>query len=61
MGSPFLNSVRRAILTLHYSIRTEQARLSWIRQYILFHSKPEGNRWYICAARRGTETPARRN
>jgi len=39
MESPFLNSVRRTIRTLHYSIRTEQAYLSWIRQYILFHNK----------------------
>ena len=37
--SPFLNSVRRTIRTLHYSIRTEQAYLSWIRQYLLFHNK----------------------
>jgi integron integrase len=39
MESPFLNSVRRTIRTLHYSIRTEQSYLSWIRQYILFHNK----------------------
>ena len=39
MESPFLNSVRRTIRTLHYSIRTEQAYLSWIRQYILFNHK----------------------
>ena len=39
MESPFLNSVRRSIRTLHYSIRTEQAYLSWIRQFILFHNK----------------------
>jgi len=37
--SPFLNSVSRVIRTLHYSIRTEQSYLSWIRQYILFHKK----------------------
>lgn len=39
MTSPFLDSVRRVIRTLHYSIRTEQAYLYWIRQYILFHRK----------------------
>jgi integron integrase len=39
MSSAFLDSVRRAIRTLHYSIRTEQAYLSWIKQYILFHGK----------------------
>ena len=39
MPSPFLESVRRVIRTLHYSIRTEQSYLSWIRQFILFHNK----------------------
>jgi hypothetical protein len=35
----YLESVCRAIRTLHYSIRTEQAYLSWIKQYILSHGK----------------------
>ena len=39
MASPFLESVRRVIRTLHYSIRTEQSYLYWIRKYILFHGK----------------------
>lgn len=39
MSSAFIESVRRVIRTLHYSIRTEQAYLSWIRQYILYHKK----------------------
>lgn len=39
MASPFLESVRRVIRTLHYSIRTEQSYLYWVRQYILFHGK----------------------
>jgi len=39
MSSAFLESVRRVIRTLHYSIRTEQAYLSWIKQYILYHNK----------------------
>ncbi len=39
MGSPFLESVRRTIRTLHYSVRTEQSYIYWIRQYILFHDK----------------------
>lgn len=39
MPSPFLDSVRRVLRTLHYSIRTEQSYLSWIKQYILFHKK----------------------
>lgn len=37
--SPFLNQVSDAIRTRHYSIRTEQAYLGWIRQFILFHGK----------------------
>lgn len=37
--SPFIESVRRVIRTLHYSIRTEQSYVYWVRQYILFHGK----------------------
>lgn len=39
MSSPFLDSVCRVIRTLHYSIRTEQSYVSWIRQYIMYHGK----------------------
>jgi len=39
MSSAFLDSVRRVIRTLHYSIRTEKSYLSWIKQYILYHGK----------------------
>ncbi len=35
--SPFLTSVSNAIRLKHYSIRTEQAYLYWVRQYIRFH------------------------
>ena len=34
-----LEQVRQAIRTRHYSIRTEQAYLYWIKDYILFHHK----------------------
>ena len=34
-----LEEVRDLIRTRHYSYRTEEAYLYWIRQYILFHSK----------------------
>lgn len=34
-----LDQVRAAIRTLHYSIRTEQAYVDWIRRFILFHKK----------------------
>lgn len=38
-GSPFLQQVREAIRVRHYSRRTEDAYLGWIRRYILFHDK----------------------
>ena len=34
-----LEQVRDLIRTRHYSYRTEEAYLNWIRQYILFHGK----------------------
>jgi hypothetical protein len=34
-----LDRVREIIRIKHYSIRTEQAYLHWIRRYILFHGK----------------------
>jgi integron integrase len=34
-----LEQVRQLIRIRHYSIRTEQAYLQWIRRYILFHGK----------------------
>lgn len=37
--SPFLESVRQAIRLRHYSVRTEQAYIGWIKQYILFNNK----------------------
>ncbi|MBN1379284.1 MAG: integron integrase [Gammaproteobacteria bacterium] len=39
MKSPFLNSVVESIRVRHYSIRTEQAYLMWIKQFIVFHGK----------------------
>lgn len=38
-SSPFLDQVRDAIRVRHYSIRTEQAYVDWIRRFILFHDK----------------------
>ncbi|PCI10173.1 MAG: integrase [Thiotrichales bacterium] len=38
-SSPFLNEVRNAIRVRHYSIRTEQAYVDWIRRFILFNNK----------------------
>jgi hypothetical protein len=37
--SPLLEQVRRAIRVRHYSIRTEDAYLQWIKRFILFHDK----------------------
>jgi site-specific recombinase XerD len=37
--SKLLEEVRDLIRTRHYSYRTEEAYLNWIRQYILFHGK----------------------
>ena len=34
-----LDQVRDKIRLKHYSIRTEQAYVDWIRRYILFHNK----------------------
>ena len=39
-GAPkLLDQVRELIRIRHYSIRTEQAYLQWIRRFILFHGK----------------------
>jgi integron integrase len=38
-GSRLLDDVRDLIRIKHYSIRTEQAYLQWIRRYIRFHGK----------------------
>ncbi len=37
--SPLLDQVRELIRCRHYSYRTEQAYLRWIKEYILFHHK----------------------
>ncbi len=39
-----LDQVRAAIRTRHYSIRTEEAYIRWIREYIIFYGKrhPDG-------------------
>ena len=39
-GKPrLLDQVRETIRTKHYSIRTEQIYVQWVRRYILFHNK----------------------
>ncbi len=41
--SLLLDEVRDQIRTLHYSIRTEEAYLKWVREFILFHGKRHPN------------------
>jgi len=38
-----LDQVRNAVRMRHYSIRTEDAYIQWIRRYILFHNKRHPN------------------
>ena len=38
-SSPFLNEVIAAIRVRHYSIRTEQAYVGWVRRFFVFHGK----------------------
>jgi integron integrase len=38
-SSPFLEEVRSAVRVRHYSLRTEDAYLGWIKRFILFHGK----------------------
>ena len=38
-----LDQVRAAIRTRHYSIRTEEAYVQWIKRFILFHNKRHPN------------------
>jgi integrase len=38
-----LDQVRHALRRKHYSLRTEDAYVSWIKRYILFHNKRHPN------------------
>ncbi len=37
--SPFIEKIRRDLRTRHYSYRTEQSYIQWIKRYIYFHNK----------------------
>ena len=37
--SKLLDQVRDQLRTMHYSIRTEEAYVGWVRKFILFHDK----------------------
>ena len=39
VNSKLLDQVRYAIRTKHFSLRTEQAYVHWIRKFILYHGK----------------------
>lgn len=41
MAAPprLLDRVRIAVRTRHYSLRTEEAYVAWVKRYILFHGK----------------------
>ena len=38
-SSPFLDSLREAVRIRHYSIRTEEAYVGWVKRFILYHDK----------------------
>ena len=39
MGRPLLTRMRQTLRTLHYSPRTEQVYIAWVRRFIFFHEK----------------------
>ena len=39
MGKKLLEQVSDALRAKHYSYRTEQTYIDWIRRYILFHNR----------------------
>ena len=42
-----LEQVQNLIRTRHYSYRTEQTYIHWIKQYIFFHCKSIPQRWVL--------------
>ncbi|MBA2592594.1 MAG: phage integrase N-terminal SAM-like domain-containing protein [Gammaproteobacteria bacterium] len=45
-GQPrLLDQVRDRIRRKHYSIRTEQAYVDWIRRFVLHHNKRHPGTW----------------
>jgi hypothetical protein len=46
VGAPkLLDQVRERIRTKHYSLRTEDQYVHWIRRFILFHNKRHPAKW----------------
>ena len=54
-GKKLLDQVRDVIRLKHYSIRTEQSYVDWIRRFILFYHKRHPKTW---AALKWTGLPA---
>lgn len=50
--SQLLDQVRDHIRTLHYSIRTEEAYINWIKQFIVFNGKRHPNQMGAAEIRR---------
>jgi len=45
-GSKLLGEMRDAFHRRHYSIRTEQAYLGWVKRYILFRNQSSLMEWF---------------
>jgi len=64
-----LDRVREAIRARHYSLRTEEAYVGWIRRFILFHNKrhpaemtePEVNQFLLHLAVNGNVAASTQN
>jgi Phage integrase, N-terminal SAM-like domain len=52
-----LDQVRDAIRVKHYSYRTEETYVQWIRRYILFHDKRHPKEMNCCCVRRDSGDP----
>ena len=53
-GKPkLLDQVRDVIRRKHYSFRTEQTYVDWIRRFILFHGKRHPNEMAVFAGNGG--------
>ena len=43
-----LDQVREKLRVKHYSIRTEQAYVDWIKRFVLFHREHRGSSLTFC-------------
>jgi hypothetical protein len=42
-----LDHVRDVLRVNHYSVRTEEAYVGWIRRFILYHNKKHPGKWEL--------------